>query len=124
MGGEVARWSVHFALNGYSLTKGDKIGISFPFGTFLPDNPDYRLITINGAHILQRVRIEKYNFRTYIIELPFDIPDEAINGFYTICGFDETFYVIFEKGGFDLLKIQTIDLTGNEMLVEIPISNH
>jgi len=48
----------------------------------------------------------------------------TINGFYTICGFDKTFYAIFEKGRFDLLKIQAIDLAGNETLVEISISNH
>ncbi len=74
-GGETAEWIVHFTLTGYSFNKGSKIGIVFPFGSLLPDYPDPYLITINGFHLLSGTKIEKYNFRTYIIELQFDRSD-------------------------------------------------
>lgn len=75
IGGEPAKWIVHFTLCGYSLDKEGKIGVSFPFGTLLPDNPDPYLVTINGIHLLQGSKIEKYDSRTYILKLPFNIPD-------------------------------------------------
>ena len=289
IGGKEAEWKIYFTLRGYSLKKGDEIGIAFPFGTILPDSPQPSYITINGIPLLKGTKVEKFNSRTYIISIPFDIDGEkdlwiifarnigiklplgekvvhgaayinfnidpidslsfcveymplieieaktdkepslnnhfnknvlfslwsfssisddevsisysingsiwrqysdemlfdnegtyairykaldkwgitsverefvfsidktppffyldkiepvgnnklrylfkcseplsfvTINGFYTICGFDKTFYAIFEKGRFDLLKIQAIDLAGNETLVEISISNH
>jgi len=288
IGGKEAEWKIHFTLRGYSLKKGDQIGIAFPFGTILPDSPQPSYITINGTILLKGTKVEKFNSRTYIISIPFDINGEkdlwiifarnigiklplgekvvhgavyinfsidpidslsfcveymplietqtktdkkpslnnyfngsvvfslwsfssisddevaifysingstwrqysdemlfdnegtyairykaldkwgitsmerefvfsidktppffyldkiepefnnklrylfkcsetlsfvTINSFYTICGFDKTFYVIFEKGRFDLLKIHAIDLAGNETLVEISISN-
>jgi len=289
IGGKESEWEIHFTLRGYSLKKGDEIGIAFPFGTILPDSPQTSYITINGTPLLKGAKVEKFDSRTYIVSLPFDIDSDkdlwiifarnigiklplgeevvhgaiyinfnispidslpfyveyvpfieieaktdrepslnnyfnknvvfslysfssifadevsisysingsiwrqysdemlfdsegtyairykaldkwgitsverefvfsidrtppffyldkiepvgnnklkylfrcseplsyvTINGFYTICGSDKTFYAIFEKGRFDLLKIHAIDLAGNETLMEISISNH
>jgi hypothetical protein len=48
----------------------------------------------------------------------------TVNGFYTICGFNKTFYAIFERGRFDVLKVHAIDLAGNETIKEFSISDY
>lgn len=64
---------VFHTLDGFHLNGGDKIGIVFPFGSVLPKNPEASYISINNCKLPHTYNVSKWNSRTYIINLPFNI---------------------------------------------------
>ncbi len=70
---------VFHTLKGFSLKKGSPIGLVFPYGSFLPDLPNAGNFSVNGYVLWKGSVVTKWNQRTYVITLPFDLhQDETV----------------------------------------------
>ncbi len=70
---------VFHTLKGFSLKKGAPLGLVFPYGSFLPDFPNASNFSINGYVLWKGSVVTKWNQRTYVITLPFDLsPGETV----------------------------------------------
>ncbi|GEM_PF-2846009 len=65
--------------SGFYMKKGDPIGLVLPYGSELPDLPPANNFSVNGYDLWYKTVITKWNKRTYVLPLPFDIgPNETV----------------------------------------------